>query len=258
MNELPQHLSYSSISTFIKCPELWYRKYILGEREEPQEALIIGKAFHLCMEENFTHKLAHGADLSRQAVEGVFKEAFHQTASNDGLDKDKTNEIEPLAWKLVEQYHREIASFIIPSAVERKLEINLPGKHIKKLIGYVDLINDKGVVIDYKAAAWPWPDAQVTQSLQPTVYGLMLGKPTLNFEYHMVIKSDGIRKEKFGDGIVIKSTFRRQKDFDWLVNMIQKMINLLESDDFYSRIVPNPGNQCLNCPSRKTCGYRTR
>lgn len=258
MNEIPDHLSHSSINTFIKCPELWYRKYILGEKEEPQEALVIGKTFHLCMEENFKHKMSHGADLSRTAVGGVFKEALYQSADDDGLDKNRVDEIAPIAWKLVEQYHREIASFITPSAVEKKLEIDLPGKYIKKLIGYVDLINDKGTVIDYKAAAWPWPDAQVTQSLQPTVYGLMLGKPTLNFEYHMIIKSDAIRKEKFGDGIVIKSTFRKQKDFDWLLNMINKMINLLESPNFYDLIVPSPGNQCLTCSVRKTCGYRTR
>lgn len=257
-SRLPPYLSYTSISTYIKCPELFYRRYILGEKEEGVIPFVIGKAFHRSMEQNFTHKIAHGVDLSNRSVEIIFNEAFDESAAEDGFNVKDLEDEKRVAWRLVEQYHREMAPFITPLAVEKKLEMDLPGTKIKKLIGYVDLITDKNVVVDYKAAAWPWADALVTQSLQPTVYGLLLNKGTLHFEYHMIIKSDSIRKEKFGDGLVIKSTVRREKDYEWLRSLITKMIRLVENEDLYDYIIPNPGQQCLTCPSRKTCGYRTR
>lgn len=255
---IPEHLSYSSISLFAECPERWYNRYILKHPEDPSKELLIGSAFHSCMEDNFNHKLKYGVDISRSMVKDVFEHRFKEATAEQGFsDKDVEDHL-PTAWLLVEQYHREIASTLIPKEVEKKFEIPLPGQHIKKLIGFIDLIIEDGTFIDYKTTFLPWPDAKVTQSLQPTVYGLLSGAKNLDFEYHMILKAEFARKEKFGDGIVIKKTVRRQKDFDWLMVMITKMINILESDNFYDYVIPSPSPACLKCPYRKPCGYRTR
>lgn len=210
------------------------------------------------MEINFNHKLRYGVDLSVRAVQDAFKMAFDDAVREDEIPLSDTKELFDISWKLVEQYHREQAPTITPAYVERKLEMPLPGKHVKKLIGFVDLITTDGTVIDYKSAAWKWPEAQVNTSLQPTVYGLLLGVESLSFEYHIIVKTDAIRKDKFGDGIYYMRTHRSLKDFEWLTRLILKMIKIIEEPDMYSLIVPSPGNHCMSCHVRKTCGYRTR
>jgi hypothetical protein len=47
-----EHLSASSIGMFRRCPEQFRHRYILGEKERPGEALLIGSAFHTGLEFN--------------------------------------------------------------------------------------------------------------------------------------------------------------------------------------------------------------
>jgi len=51
------HLSASSLRLLRVCPEAWRRRYILGERERPGEALVLGKAVHSALEHTHRQKV---------------------------------------------------------------------------------------------------------------------------------------------------------------------------------------------------------
>lgn len=53
------HLSYSSISMYLDCPEAWRRKYIEKEPSVSSPALAFGSAFHDTLEQIVTNPEAN-------------------------------------------------------------------------------------------------------------------------------------------------------------------------------------------------------
>src|SRR5437879_6191865 len=67
------HLSASSFGMWSRCPEQWRRRYVLGQKESPGAALVIGSGFHFAQEHNFRQKIESFVDLPAEEV----AEAFH-------------------------------------------------------------------------------------------------------------------------------------------------------------------------------------
>jgi hypothetical protein len=47
------HLSATQISMLNRCPEQYRQRYVLGKKERPGAALIVGGAFHEAIEDDF-------------------------------------------------------------------------------------------------------------------------------------------------------------------------------------------------------------
>jgi hypothetical protein len=47
------HLSATQISMLNSCPEQYRQRYVLGKKERPGAALIVGGAFHEAIEDDF-------------------------------------------------------------------------------------------------------------------------------------------------------------------------------------------------------------
>ena len=55
---LPEHLSYSSISTYLMCPKSWEYRYLIKPDAPTSANLIFGSAFHNAIE----HALVKGVE----------------------------------------------------------------------------------------------------------------------------------------------------------------------------------------------------
>lgn len=163
------HLSYSSISMYLDCPEAWRRKYIAQEPTRKSSALAFGSAFHGTIE-----RLIQNIS----PVNEVWKEEFNKAFGDDiALDSDETREqhynegIRLLSNPDVQQTITNIRPKCDDAGtmIERKVELCVPGVPIP-VIGYIDIILDDGTPADFKTSARSWTQDQANNSLQTLFY----------------------------------------------------------------------------------------
>lgn len=141
------HLSASSISTFLRCPEQFRRIYLLGERTPPSPAMLNGRAVHHAHEVNFLQKIATGADLPPEEVEEAYAEGMRRAVDEAGGEGELTWERDYRGgpgrvidrWvPTVRAYHTTVSPLIRrPLAVETRFVVDL-GAPIS-VVGYTDL-----------------------------------------------------------------------------------------------------------------------
>ncbi len=174
------HLSYSSISLYLDCPEAWRRKYVAKETTQSTPALAFGSAFHGAIEEQLTTGrktvdawgYAWGRALERDVIDwGIDTPEVH---FNEGVrllsNTSVTAAIDRLAARSDET----------GKMVERKVTLNVPGVPVP-VIGYIDFIAADGVPCDLKTASRAWSSDKATDSLQGLFYLAALNQAGLNF-----------------------------------------------------------------------------
>lgn len=174
------HLSYSSISLYLDCPEAWRRRYIAKEPSAPTPALAFGSAFHGAVEAQLTTgqkavdawPAAWAAALERDAVDWGFDTP--ETHFNEGIrllsNGGVAQAIDGLAARADET----------GPMVERKVSLSVPGVPVP-IIGYIDFIAREGIPCDLKTASRAWTEAKATDSLQGLFYLAALNQAGMNF-----------------------------------------------------------------------------
>ncbi len=62
-----KHLSHSSYSLFLSCPEAWRRRYLKGEREKPSGAMFLGSRVDDALTHYYRRLLGHRERLGGRA-----------------------------------------------------------------------------------------------------------------------------------------------------------------------------------------------
>jgi len=172
MQNTLNHLSYSSISMYLDCPEKWRRKYLAGEKTKSGTALAFGSAFHGTVEHLVTHPEAQADSLPTWTEQ--FEKAFTQDTY---LELGETREeffnegIRMLGNEAIQQQIRKIQPRhdIAGPMIERKIELRVPGVEIP-IIGYIDVVLQDGTPADFKTSAKSWSENQASASLQTLFY----------------------------------------------------------------------------------------
>ena len=194
------HISPSSISTYLDSPLRWRQHYIEGVRDTYGFALHRGIVVHSVLERYFTH-LLHGIELEIPLyealpawVEGAWhKEYADHNAAFESTDKDLIEVI-----SLVQSYIDMIGESVKPVAIEAPFALDLPyAKKLTKMIGRIDLIGEidgKLVVIDFKTSGRKKSLSDVRHDPQAIIYGMAMRKEGVEgkvpFRYdQMIFKS---------------------------------------------------------------------
>jgi len=163
------HLSYSSISMYLDCPEAWRRKYIAGEPTKKTSALAFGSAFHGTVE-----SVIQGNHDWHNIWKEEFGKAFTQDIAlepdetpkqhyNEGVRILSNTEVQSAITGITPRYDGAGAM------IERKVELHVPGVPVP-VIGYVDVILEDGTPADFKTSARSWTQEQANNSLQTLFY----------------------------------------------------------------------------------------
>src|SRR5579871_349320 len=128
-----EHLSATSTSMFMRCPEQFRRRYVLGEKERPGGALVLGRGFHFAQETNFRQKLETYRDLPMDDVVGAYHAGWDQEVAKYGGageiewdDRLKPDTLRHRGEELVRQYHLAVAPKMQPTTVEEEFNLVLP------------------------------------------------------------------------------------------------------------------------------------
>lgn len=175
------HLSYSSISLYLDCPEAWRRKYIAQEPTKGSAALVFGSAFHAAIEAQLT---------TGQNAALAWPEAWKGALSkNEGMDwgfdtpEVHFNEgVRLLSNPIVAEAIDGLAARTDEAGVmvERKVTLSVPSVPIP-VIGYIDFVATDGVPCDLKTSSRSWTETKAADSLQGLFYLAALNQAGCNW-----------------------------------------------------------------------------
>lgn len=194
--ELGTYFSASRAATFDRCPEIFRRRYVLGEREKPAGAPLWGQADHRAHEVNWSQKITTGDDVPVDVVQDAFVDTFDQLVDDvGGADEvvwDKSDagdtpqaqaaDVRERGVRLVGAYHRKASPSVQPVAVEQKISLDIPGIPVP-VIGYIDIVTADRVVerktAKQKSMKSEW-------SSQSAIYQAAVPLP---FHWHLSVKT---------------------------------------------------------------------
>lgn len=173
--EKRRHMSASQLEMFARCPESWRRRYLEKDIIPPKLAMLKGSAVHAGAEHNMRQKIESHQDLPTTEIIDAAVSCYEEKVKHDGyqLGKDETaNDVakQKDGVALMAATHAaEQAPDYQPVAVEQRFRIDLPDiSH--DLVGVIDLVTDKGEVIDFKTSKKFYSENDVEVSPQLSLY----------------------------------------------------------------------------------------
>lgn len=235
------HLSFSSISSYLYCPKAWKFKYIDKNPTKTSPALLFGSAWHATVEGMVS------GEIRSSGSEDFFKEDFEsRVAKAEAGEGIEWNGETPatmintayrfLANKSIYDGIKTVKPLIDESgvAIERKIELTVPGVPVP-IIGYIDVITDDRVCGDFKTSTKSWTDKQAYDSLQPMFYlaGLQQAgfEPPMKFRHYVFVKT---KEPKFQ----MIETHYEPKRLLFIYSLIRNVWEAINRESFFE----NPGS----------------
>jgi PD-(D/E)XK nuclease superfamily len=180
-----QHLSHSSYSRFVLCPEDWRRRYVLGEKTAPSGAIFLGRQVDDAITLYYRHILDHGERLSVDQLKDAFWDGWKAATETEREQLGiawETDLREDSAFKLgldaVELTFSQLIPHLgEPVAVQRKVQYTLAPGLEWSVLCCLDLEtrrSDAGAqlpaVVEYKVKTTPLSQHKADHDFQPAVY----------------------------------------------------------------------------------------
>lgn len=176
-------LSYSQMNTYLRCPKLWWLKYV--QKNWPPvkpQPLCFGIAFHA------------GAEMMINTWDGgeaALEDGLSRFEFEYALGKDKGPDLEtwvPVGTTLLTNLYQFLHSIEFePIAAE----VPCRQKGFRGLIDCHAYVDGKKFLIDWKTASRPWPRSRVEEDDQLTAYGWMVPGEWEGLAYCVVNKNSG-------------------------------------------------------------------
>ena len=251
MNNPIEHLSYSSVSSFLTCGKAWKYRYVDKVQAAPSPTLLIGSAVHDTVEE-----IVRCRTLGIEEPDPA--EFCAQTAA-ERLEKEPAINNTPEAENVKSEAVRVATAPLILSAIrllrakvddagpmiERKVTLEIPEIDVP-VIGYIDIILSDGTPADFKTASKAWTQEKAEAELQPVFYLAAMGQCGMpvnwNFKHLVMVKN---KVPKF-------QTFEHHHKPDELFRLVGKIQSVWRSIDSGNFLPAAPGS--WKC-SPKYCDY---
>jgi RecB family exonuclease len=150
-SDLAELLSPSQVRCFMDCQARWWFKYGLKYPDPPTGKMVLGKAVHAALTQNFAQKLDTYEDLPTLGVRALFRDSWGiEREHTEFRDDEDPSELAACGEALVMKYMDELAPLVQPAAVEVRVEGQIAGIRVQ---GWIDLIDIDGQIIDIKTAA---------------------------------------------------------------------------------------------------------
>lgn len=183
------HLSASQLNMLQRCPRQYQCRYVLGLKEAPGAAKVLGSAFHGAQEHNWRQKIETHEDVPvAEVVEFFHDKAWPDAVEGAGGEAEikwdgAPEETRATGAAMTAVYREAVAPRVQPTAVERelRLDIGLP----VPLLGYID-VETAGPTIDTKTSRAKRTTPKADWRLQGRVYRLLRPAPV---DWHVITKA---------------------------------------------------------------------
>jgi hypothetical protein len=224
------HLSYSSVSSYLLCAKAWRYHYIDKVPSAPSPALVFGSAVHNAVEEY----ICAGDPLTAVPWDKYW---------------DQVLEGEPVCWNTEEpdEYYtmgytmltdpkiKAELDKIVPQlkdgvpVVEKRITLQVPGVPIP-IIGYIDVITADGVPCDFKTSSRAWSQSKAEEETQSLFYLAALSQagvrlPDWTFRHYIFVKTKTPKFQMFEHR-------HNPGQIMWLYGMIRSVYDGIEAEIF--------------------------
>lgn len=228
------HLSYSSISTFLNCGKYWQLKYLEKIPTLTSPELIFGSAAHGAIESYLTE--GKQGDLQTYWRVAYQKQLESNPDISWGLDRPEDYENQGM--RIFE--HTDVQAGIRGIApakdtagiaiIEKKVELRVPQVPIP-IVGYLDTITGDGVPSDFKTSKSRWTEDKALNEIQPLVYLAALNQenPKLTqwrFRHYIIVKT------KIPQWQVLEHQ-HNPGQLMWLFKMIANVWGAIQTSQFF-------------------------
>lgn len=241
------HLSASSIDTYLRCPMQWYYRYVMGLKQPPAIALEFGSCGHEALKFNNQFKFEKKEDLPTNVVLDKFSDVL-STRKKDIEDwgeggKEKSYDIhQNLGREFLSDYMRDFAGQLTPDKMpEERRHVNIAGVKIE----YVMDLQAGGEGIDYKFVNTKKNNNDVKNSVQSWTYSYAEKFTKMN----MISFAKKTGEIAFAEADITPA------DHAWLHEIVKKVAESLKTGVFHPR---NPGGMEWWVCTPKFCGYWDR
>lgn len=172
-------LSTSQVRKYLKCPRQYEFRYVNKLTESIGSGLIMGRAFHKGLQDATFKKGIDGEILATDDVLDIYATAFQDEIENSDVDwnGDDPGETKDNGAKMLHKYYEEIGINSIPRLdengipyAERKHTFEIvPGL---KVMTVMDIIEDNGIIRDYKTSAKSPSAKVIDETIQLPTYAL--------------------------------------------------------------------------------------
>jgi RecB family exonuclease len=164
------HLSYSSVSSYLLCGHAWYLHYVQKVQTPTAPALVFGTAWH-----ELTERYLRTGEPLEALWPGAWSKALERDADID-WSQESPEDLQATALRMVRA--KPVADLLAQvraafdperGAIERRVELHVPGVPVP-IVGYIDVMTTDGIPGDFKTAARMWGDDKAAAEMQPLVY----------------------------------------------------------------------------------------
>lgn len=249
--QLPlEHLSASSLTLFIQCPEQFRLRKIKKIPESTGVEKFIGIVDHATHAANFKRKIDTMQDFTLDRMHGLYNAHWDETIAVEGEPewKDGPDETHQHGQQIMQVYHEQISPTILPLHVEERFEQKIPGLAIP-IVGYID-VEERSKLIERKTVKSKLSKPKPKWLLQGRLYSLAYQK---DVEWHVVTraKTPQVVTPEMEPGLRLTNS-----DHDGTVTIILQAAELL--NDTYIRYGPNhpwPTNGVFHDWMCSYCGF---
>ena len=189
------HLSVTSVTLFMRCPEKWRRRYLEREYEPAGGGLIAGGAAHAAEAQHYGTVIETGDGLATADVLDLFADEWRARVEREDRIDWGRGETEQTARSAGEgalrAYHTLIAPTVQPVSVERAFTLRFPGAEWD-FTGFMDLEEADDAVSDLKVVKRRMAQSDADGDLQATAYLAARraeDNPAREFRFHTAIKN---------------------------------------------------------------------
>ncbi|MFC1560871.1 RecB family exonuclease [Candidatus Latescibacterota bacterium] len=187
------HLSVTQFKTYLRCPLQYFFRYGCGIKVPPTGDLVLGRSVHSALKENYRQKLRTYEDLPLDDISDIFSASFDREAESAAFEKNQNpGELKDKGIGLISAYQKEVAPGVQPAAVEQEFLIETGATQLP-LKGYIDLIDDQGIIIDHKTSKKSYAADAAEKDLQLTAYALayrsIFGEPENGVRLDVMVKN---------------------------------------------------------------------
>jgi RecB family exonuclease len=235
------HLSYSQISSFLRCPRAWAADKLEGKRSRVSSALIKGSTVDRVSSAVWRDRISPQDAL--ELAEDEFARQVDQQGGRDVIDWTSQSYASALdsSIKMADAFVRDLSPLVEPQDVQVRVEKPIPGTK-RTLLGFIDAVGDDDWLIDVKTGSRRMPQADADVDVQASAYAWLLGRP-LRFSFFRVVDTG---KNVYTETV---DTTRSATALEVFEDTARAVSNLIDAGHYPA----SPGWQCRWCPIRPDC-----
>lgn len=247
------YISASQIDTFLKCPLLYKKKYILWEKIDWGwlEYILYWVALHSVLEKNYKQKIITREDLDISELIPYWQEQFRKELQKQEreFDEDLIKKLTKEWEKMLTLYMKDIAPKNQPIASEKEFEITSE-KYWITIKWYIDLILEDWTIIDFKTSwestAKNWNQGYIDNLIQLTMYSLAYRK--MYWKVEKWLRIEALKRLKAGPKVDLLETTRTNHQLEQLSQLLRQMRKLIDLWFFYPNLL-----NCQQCDFKNNC-----